>query len=284
MSASDLRYLCSFFELSRGGSKYDMIARIIDSGYEYDEIIRIAGFILLMNDIEDAFNNAFFSDLLRNAGIKHTGNKHTLALGVIENELITPKTLLEKVSLATLRSLYYGRYGKVSTKPKPTIIIEILISYGLAQKKKKQNENKAILEDQSSEGDKKFAFVLMPFEDDLTEIYHNVIKPAVEIHNYQCKRADDFFTANRIMDDIEKAIRNCSFIIADLTGKNPNVFYEVGMSHILDKKVILLAQSIEDVPFDLRHWRHIRYDPSERGQKKLSKKLEKTIKSVLKEL
>jgi hypothetical protein len=263
-----------------------MIARIIEAGYEFSEIIKIAGFILLMNDIEEAFNNAFFSEMLKNAGIKYSGNKHTLALGVVENELITPNALLEKVPIATLRSLYYSRYDRVSTQPKPTIISEILISYGLEERKaeKTGDKEKGTTSKQPSKGVINFAFVLMPFTKELTEIYNDIIKPTIERQNLKCLRADDFFTPNKIMDDIEKAIKESSFIIADLTGKNPNVFYEVGMSHILKKKVILLAQSNDDVPFDLRQWRNIRYDSSEKGLNKLSKKLEKTIKGILKEL
>jgi hypothetical protein len=278
MSAVNLRYLCSFFELSRGGSKFDMIARLVDAGYKSKEIVQIAGSVQLMSDIEDFFNKDFFSEMLENAGVAYSGSKHTLALRVVENDLISPKELLDQVPMATLRSLYYNRYGKVSTKSKLDTINEILASYKIKESKIPGSKDK---EETIS---RKFAFVLMPFTVELTEIYNNIIKPTVEKQNLQCLRADDFFTANKIMDDIEKAIREALFIIADLTGKNPNVFYEVGMSHILEKKVILLAQSNDDVPFDLRHWRYIRYDPSERGQNKLSKKLEKTIKSVLKEL
>lgn len=278
MSAVDLRYLCSFFELSQGGSKFDMIARIIDEGYEFNEIVQIAGFVLLMSDIEDAFNKDFYAEMLENAGVAYSGSKHTLALRVVENDLISPKDLLDQVPMATLRSLYYSRYGKVSTKSKLDTINEILASYKLKGSKIPVSKEKEITIS------RRFAFVLMPFTIELTEIYNNIIKPTVEKQNLQCLRADDFFTANKIMDDIEKAIREASFIIADLTGKNPNVFYEVGMSHILDKKVILLAQSNDDVPFDLRQWRYIRYDPSERGQNRLSKKLGKTINSILKEL
>jgi hypothetical protein len=286
MSAVDLRYLCSCFELSKGGSKYDMIARIVDAGYEFNEIVQIAGFIILMSDIEDAFNKDFYSEILENSGVAYSGSKHTLALRVIENDLISPKELLDQIPMSTLRSLYHSRYGKVSTKSKSETIYEILVSYKIPDRKVQNGNDKEpdIARKHPSEDIENFAFVLMPFRNDLTEIYRNIIKPTVESYNYQCKRADDFFTANKIMDDIEKAIRNCSFVIADLTGKNPNVFYEVGMSHILDKKVILLAQSIEDIPFDLRQWRHIRYYSSEKGQNKLSKELKKTIKGVLKEL
>lgn len=52
-------------------------------------------------------------------------------------------------------------------------------------------------------------------------------------------------------------------LLADLTGKNPNVFYELGLAHALSKPVVLITESVENVPFDLRSLRHIVYDKNE---------------------
>ncbi|UCE74908.1 MAG: hypothetical protein JSV56_04190 [Methanomassiliicoccales archaeon] len=281
LPAKDLKYLCQFFKLSRGGSKKDMIKRILKSGNEYKEIAFITGYVRLMNDIEDELNKKYFKKILIKSKIPYSGNKHTLALRVVENFLISPYELLNKLTLATLRDLYYNLYGKITTKPKGKIIPEILASYRLEKEEEKMDKVKASIKKKEKEvAEGKFAFVLMPFRKKYAIVYTDVIKPAVENQNYICKRADDFFTPNKIMDDIERAIRDAAFIIADLTGKNPNVFYEVGMSHILKKKVILLAQSLDDVPFDLLHWRHIRYNTSKEGLIGLRRKLEKTIKTI----
>jgi len=69
-------------------------------------------------------------------------------------------------------------------------------------------------------------------------------------------------------------------IIADLTGRNPNVFYEVGIAHTLGKEVIMITQNEEDVPFDLRHLKYILYGFSKRGQEKLIDDIKMTIKSI----
>ena len=61
----------------------------------------------------------------------------------------------------------------------------------------------------------------------------------------------------------------------DLTGKNPNVLYELGLCHGNNREVILLTQSIDDVPFDLQHWRCIVYDQSIAGAKTLKSALQK---------
>lgn len=125
-----------------------------------------------------------------------------------------------------------------------------------------------------------FAFVLMPFVAELEGVYAEAIKPAVESTGFACYRADDFFTANKIMDDIDEAISQADYIIADLTGRNPNVFYEVGMSHERKKRVILLTQTMEDVPFDLRSWRIIPYEDTPEGRDKLVRGLRRTIRTI----
>jgi hypothetical protein len=83
------------------------------------------------------------------------------------------------------------------------------------------------------------------------------------------------------MDDITRSIEKAKIIVADLTGRNPNVFYEVGIAHTLNKTVLLLAQNIEDVPFDLRHRRVLLYEYSPRGCKKLENEISKNINSLL---
>lgn len=125
-----------------------------------------------------------------------------------------------------------------------------------------------------------YCFVLMPFCEDLREIYEECITVAVKKCGMVCERADDIFHNTSIMEVIWTKICSAEIIIADLTGKNPNVFYEVGIAHTLGKEVILITQNDEDVPFDLRHIRYIKYGVTKRGQIALVKELEMTIKSI----
>lgn len=126
-------------------------------------------------------------------------------------------------------------------------------------------------------------FVMMPFgSEELNIVYEDFIRPTIENRcNLTCERGDDLFGSNSIMDDIRKSIERARLIIADLTGKNANVFYEVGIAHTLDKSVLLLAQSMSDVPFDLRHRRVLLYDYSPRGCKKLERHLEENVQAML---
>jgi hypothetical protein len=70
-------------------------------------------------------------------------------------------------------------------------------------------------------------------------------------------------------------------LIAELTGKNANVFYELGLAHAMQKNVILITQRLEDVPFDLRHYRCLVYENSIVGAANLKTTLKTTLKEEL---
>ena len=101
------------------------------------------------------------------------------------------------------------------------------------------------------------AFVIMPFEDEFNIIYEQLIKPGLK--NFKVKRADSIDSQQNILKDIIRGISDSDLVVADLTSKNPNVFYELGISHTLKKPTILLTQSIDDVPFDLKSYRMVKY-------------------------
>lgn len=124
-------------------------------------------------------------------------------------------------------------------------------------------------------------FVLMPFKQEMNPIYHDHIKKVVEGLNLVCHRADDIFSPTPIIEDIWKSINHARFLIADLTDKNPNVFYEIGIAHTVGKDVILITQCIEDVPFDLRYFRYILYEYTPRGMQVFEQKLKSTILNVI---
>ena len=124
-------------------------------------------------------------------------------------------------------------------------------------------------------------FVLMPFKDDLLPVYEDHIEPTCASLQLTVRRADDFFTADSVVQDVWKAIVGARLIVADCTDRNPNVFYEIGLAHTIGKPTILLTQKSEDVPFDLRHWRHIAYQLTPRGMKEFETKFKETVRNVL---
>ncbi len=106
---------------------------------------------------------------------------------------------------------------------------------------------------------KPFVFVLMPFDTSFDDIYHLGIKKACENAQANAERLDDQIFTENMLQRIYEQISNAEIIVADMTGRNPNVFYEVGYAHALDKIVILITQNKEDIPFDLLHYPHIVY-------------------------
>lgn len=136
------------------------------------------------------------------------------------------------------------------------------------------------------EPDPKLCFVLMPFDKQdarrkpFKQIYRT-IRSTVRRAKLKCKRADEIFGVKPIVQDIWESINRAELVIADLTGRNANVFYEAGLSHALTKKLILITQTMDDVPFDVRPVRTILYQNTGSGRKKLSKDLYSTIRSAL---
>jgi len=121
-------------------------------------------------------------------------------------------------------------------------------------------------------------FVLMPFTDALRPIYEDHLEKPISKLNLRIKRADDLYGANVVMQDVWSAIHAARIIIADCTGRNPNVFYEIGLAHAIGKYTILISQSEEDIPYDLRERRVILYSYTPRGMREFEKKLLKTIR------
>lgn len=109
---------------------------------------------------------------------------------------------------------------------------------------------------------KPFIFVLMPFDPKFNDIYKFGIKgAAIDVGAY-AERIDDQIFTEGMLDRIFNQISKADVIVADMTGRNPNVFYEVGYAHAIGKIVLLLTQDSNDIPFDLKHRQHIVYGGS----------------------
>ncbi len=106
---------------------------------------------------------------------------------------------------------------------------------------------------------KPFVFVLMPFDKKFNDVYQLGIKKACDETGAYAERIDEQIFKESILQRIYNQIDKADVIISDMTGRNPNVFYETGYAHALGKNVILLTQNADDIPFDLKHYPHIIY-------------------------
>jgi hypothetical protein len=124
------------------------------------------------------------------------------------------------------------------------------------------------------------AFIMMPFAPELKPVYEDHIRKVAAELNLRAKRGDDMFSRNSVMNDIWVALNEAKLCIADCTGRNPNVFYEIGIAHTINKPVILITQDENDVPFDLRHLRFIKYDNTPEGMCEFENRLRDAIVGV----
>jgi chaperonin GroEL len=130
--------------------------------------------------------------------------------------------------------------------------------------------------------DEKLCFVLMPFREPFNGYYEHIIKKAAQATGLEPLRGDEIFGTGSIIRDIWEHIWRARLVIADVTDRNPNVNYELGLCHALGVPTILITQEIEDVPFDYRHRRCIVYDTEQATWvDKLSAALVSTIGAVL---
>ncbi|MBN1651862.1 MAG: hypothetical protein JW857_11075 [Bacteroidales bacterium] len=111
----------------------------------------------------------------------------------------------------------------------------------------------------------KNAFIIMPFQQDFFGYYDRIYKPALESAGYKVNHAAEINEIKPITDQILNCIKNADMILCDLTNKNPNVMYELGIAHAIGKPVLLLAQNTKDISFDIAHIRIVFYNTNDKN-------------------
>ena len=110
-------------------------------------------------------------------------------------------------------------------------------------------------------------FIIMPYgkktlpdgrEFDWERHYKEVVERAINGIPMTPIRAGTIY-GPALIDSVWKGIQEAEVVIADLTGQNPNVLYELGLAHVIGKRVVLLAQQEENIPADIAYTRQIRY-------------------------
>lgn len=121
--------------------------------------------------------------------------------------------------------------------------------------------------------------VMMPFDARFNPVY-DALQASVAAAGMECRRADDIWIHDHIIQDVVTLISRASVVVCDLTGRNPNVFYEMGIAHVLGKDVIMVTQSAQDVPFDVAHIRHVRYLPNGEGLRQLQDEVQRRLEAL----
>lgn len=127
----------------------------------------------------------------------------------------------------------------------------------------------------------KSVFVLTPFNNDYDKDYQWV-KSAFSKHKYTCSRGDDVKAQSNLLPNIIREMLSSQFVVANISGRNPNVFYELGIAHALGKDVILVARSEQDITFDLSSTQVVIYKKQEELESSITEWLVSILESKIK--
>ena len=119
--------------------------------------------------------------------------------------------------------------------------------------------------------------VMMPFSKEFDPVYA-AIGRACGANSLRCLRADNIWDEPTIIQDIFNLIFRAQVIVVDFSGRNANVMYETGIAHTLGEHVVPITQSLDDVPFDMRHHRAQKYLPNSEGLTALGQALAAKLK------
>jgi hypothetical protein len=129
--------------------------------------------------------------------------------------------------------------------------------------------------------DPTLCFVLTPFHEPFTTYYERIIVPAARDAGLRALWGREIFGVNPVMNDIWQSIWRARVAVAELTGRNPNVNYELGLCHALGVPVVLITQSMADVPFDYRQLRVIPYNTADVDwAEQLRRKIAGTLETI----
>lgn len=120
--------------------------------------------------------------------------------------------------------------------------------------------------------DPKMVFYLTPFAPEEEKLFIR-IQRICAVSGLTCVRGDETHAQGDILPHIVRLILSSRIIIANITTRNPNVFYELGLANALDKQSILIAKSVDDLPFDIQSKRTIIY----RNFQELEQRLARTF-------
>lgn len=144
-----------------------------------------------------------------------------------------------------------------------------------------QSEDEIIIKNFTVKKETPKAFVVMQFSSPYNELYEDVIKKVCNTFDLSVIRADETYGPGLILADIIKQINESRLIIAEISQSNPNVFYEVGYAHALNKPTILIAEKTTKLPFDVSPFRTLFYENTIAGKQKIEDGLKKHIDASL---
>jgi len=263
--------------------KYGLLTRPSKSNVELTDVAKKILKPQKENDKKEGLQKAFFNahgfnDVYSNYRGENIPDEEFF------NNALTGKFELKAEKLEEFKNIFFDNLqycGLISVIDGKRRILDITDSYGDQQEIVDKNFKKLEKEVKINKSDN--CFVMMPFADPIGSYFEKIYKPAIEKAGLKAVRADDeIFGTGKIIDQIWQGINFAKVLVAELTTRNANVFYELGIAHALKKPVVLVSSNEQDVPFDLNHIRVIYYDMTDPfwGQKLIDKIAENLLNAI----
>ena len=256
--------LCYILGVKRSGKKAKKIQEILESVYEYQDVMNRLSFLEFGLYIRNSFTAEELTDITRDYDLPRHKSKWDKIIEIVKSEEVTPRTLLGQLSTEELEEMCsdlgisqdYSSLGTVGMIP------SIILFFGLRWLEE-------IMES---------AFVMMAMTNDseFEEVYQ-IIKSECKEFDITAERIDEVHSSGLITDEILEKIDSSEYLIVDLSLERPNVYYELGYSHGIgkdSKKIILMAKRGTKRHFDIRNMRTILYNDHNDLRKKLRERLE----------
>ncbi len=246
-SSIELSELCYLLDLNRSGTISEKIYRIQGSEFNYQQVINKLNFLKFGFNIFNYYSVNELNEIISENDLPNPPTKFDKIVEIIKSEEVTPRSLLGPLTLEQLHDLYFELTEDEQEREREDLIRAIIKHFDLKWMDKVMD----------------LAFIIMPMTDDPEiESVCQTIKQECEKFDIHAKRIDDIETSGLITDEIRVAIKNSKYLFIDLTLERPNVYYEVGYCHGLEKdprKIVFIAKYGTKLHFDIRNMRTIFY-------------------------
>ncbi|MCZ2155435.1 MAG: hypothetical protein LC114_16285 [Bryobacterales bacterium] len=246
----------------------DLAKKILRPQNEQEELIGLREAVLKAPDISTVYS--------------HYGGENLPDMQFFDNALVD-KFGIPKDEVAEFKTIFFDTLNKAKLIEEHNGKLRLLDVSGDVPAKSGSSEALKKLGNSVTLDAGDSCFVMMPFAAPLGNYYEKVYKPAIEKAGLKAVRADtEIFGAGKIMDQVWSGTNAANVLVAELTTRNPNVFYELGLAHALKKPVVLVSSNEGDVPFDLKHIRVIYCDVTDPfwGAKRLDKVAENILSAL----
>jgi hypothetical protein len=201
-----------------------------------------------------------YDDLMHRAKLDDMREYFESQINKLTNRLLATEERWIDVNHLLISSI--NRLKEVPKTPEKAKLSEFLKSFNITE--------------EDLEIEKDLIFVLTPFHREFEETFEIINKTCNKV-GLRCLRGDEEFVTGELLPHILKLLVRARLVIANIDGRNPNVFYELGIAQAIDKPTILIAHSVPEMPFDIRTRKIITFKNHDELYQKLQIELTRTL-------